>query len=82
MDSVVAPVLQLKFRFMGCLLKANTFVLGKKSSLSLYLIILLFLRNAHLQRDILANFYTKALKAHFALLAFIVCTAHTSLRFS
>ena len=82
MDSVVAPVLQLKFGFMGCLLKANTLVLGNRSSLSPYLIILLFLRNALLQRDILANFYAMVLKAHFALLAFIVCTAHTSLHSS
>ena len=33
-DSVIAPVLQEKFRFMGCLVKANALFSGNRSSLS------------------------------------------------
>ena len=33
MDSVIAPVLQVKFRFMGCLVKANALVSGNSGSL-------------------------------------------------
>ena len=47
----IALILQVKFRFMGCLVKTNAQVRGNiASSLSLQLIVL-FLRNSHLQRD-------------------------------
>ena len=47
----IALILQVKFRFMGCLVKTNALVPGNiASSLSLQLIVL-FLRNSHLQRD-------------------------------
>ena len=39
MDSVIAPVLQVKFRFMGCLVKANALESGNSSSLSSQLIV-------------------------------------------
>ena len=39
MDAVIAPVLQVKFHFMGCLVKANTLVPGNRSSLSSQLIV-------------------------------------------
>ena len=55
MDSVIAPVFQAKFHFNGCLVKANALLSGNKLSLSSQLIVLLLLRNSHLQRDILAN---------------------------
>ena len=51
----IALVLQGKFRFMDCLVKANAPAAIRKqiaSSLSSQLITLLFLRNIHLQRDI------------------------------
>ena len=57
-DSVIAPVLQVKFRFTSCLIKGNALISGRRSSLSSQLIVLLFLRNSHLQRDILANIFS------------------------
>ena len=57
MDSVIAPVLQVKFHFMGCLVKTNSLVSGNRSLLSSKLIVLLLLQNNHLQRDILPNIF-------------------------
>ena len=48
----VALVLQVKIRFMGCLVKVNALVPGNISSLSSELIVSLFLRNSHLHIDI------------------------------
>ena len=48
----IALVLQAKFRFMDCLVKANALVSEKIEPLSSQLIVFLFLRNSHLQRDI------------------------------
>ena len=61
MDSVIAPVLfsSSKFRFMGCLVKANALVSENRSSLS-QLIVYWFINcfYSHLQRDILANVFS------------------------
>ena len=51
-------MLQVKFRFTSCLIKGNALISGRRSSLSSQLIVLLFLRNSHLQRDILANIFS------------------------
>ena len=39
MDSVIAPVFQVKLHFMGCLVKANALVSGNRLLLSSQLIV-------------------------------------------
>ena len=62
MDSVIAPVLQVKFRFMGCLVKPNALVSCNRSSLSSQLIILLFLRNSHIIFSVFSRTFRKVLQ--------------------
>ena len=53
----IALVLQVKFRFMGCLVKANALVLGNIAlSLSSQLIVLVFTKQPSAERY-LANFF-------------------------
>ena len=59
----IALLLQVNFRFMGCLVKANALVRKQKTQYRRYyqLIVLLFLQNSHLQRDIQQTFFRQFL---------------------
>ena len=69
MDSVIAPVLQVKFRLMGCLVKGNALVSENRSLLSCQLILLLILRNSHLQGDVSANIFASIFVKFWKILA-------------